>query len=56
MDEDIVFDSECFRDLRYIVKDKHLILKSNNNGTFAISLSALPTLLGELKEIKDVWR
>lgn len=56
MDEDIVIDSECFRDLRYIVKDKHLILMSNNNGTFAVSLKALPTLLGELKEIHDVWK
>ena len=56
MDEDIVIDSECFRDLVYIVKDKHLILKSNNNGMFAVSLKALPTLLREMKEINEVWR
>ncbi len=55
MDEDIVIDSECFRDLRYIIKDKHIILKSNNNGTFAVSFKAFRELLKEVKDVYDVY-
>ena len=55
MDEDIVIDSESFRDLVYIVKDKHLILKSSNNGMFAVSMKALPELMKEIMEVHDVY-
>lgn len=55
MDEEIVMDSESFRDLCYIVKDKHLILKSSNNGMFAVSMKAIPELVKEIMEVHDVY-
>ena len=39
----------------YIVKDKHLILKSSNNGMFVVSMKALPELMKEIMEVHDVY-
>lgn len=51
----VAFDSESFRDLKYIVKDKHLILKSSNNGMFSVSMDAIPELVKEIMEVHDVY-
>ena len=48
-------ESESFKDLHYVIKDKHIILMSNQSGKFACSLKVLPELIQELKEIQDVW-
>ena len=50
-----VIDSEVFRDLKYMIKDGHIILISRKSGTFAIELRSVPDLMAELKEMQSVW-
>ena len=52
---EIEIESESFKDLYYVIKDKHIILMSNRSGKFACSLKVLPELIKELKEIQDVF-
>lgn len=50
-----VVDSEVFRDLKYIVKDGHIVLMSRSNGSFAIELKRIPDLMKELEEMRSIW-
>ncbi len=50
-----VVDSEVFRDLKYMIKDGHIILMSKSNGNFAIELKTLPELMKELEEVRTIW-
>ena len=50
-----VIDSETFRGLKYIIKDGHLCLMSNNNGQFTIDLRVIKDLIKEIEKICDLW-
>ena len=53
--KEVKFDSEYLWGLKFHIIDKHIILKTKENGIFGISFEALPTLIKELKEIMEVW-
>ena len=44
-----------FRDLKYVIKDGHVILLSKKSGTFAVELKVIPDLMAELEEMRSVW-
>lgn len=50
-----VVDSEVFRDLKYMIKDGHIILMSKSNGNFAIELKRIPDLMEELEDMRSIW-
>lgn len=50
-----VIDSEVFRDLKYMVKDGHIILMSRSNGNFAIEFKRIPDLMKELEDMRSIW-
>ena len=50
-----VIDSESFRDLKYLIKDGHIVLMSGNSGTFAVRIEAIKDLFKEVKEIAEIW-
>ena len=50
-----VIDSECFNDLKYLIKDGHIVLISNKSGSFAFKFEVLPDLIKELEEMRDTW-
>ncbi len=54
-DGEKVIDSEVFRDLKYVIKDGHIILISKKSGNFSIELKVLPDLIAELEEMRSVW-
>ena len=54
-DGEKVIDSESFRDLKYMIKDKHIVLISRNSGEFAVRMDVIPALFKELKEIAETW-
>ena len=54
-DGEKVIDSESFRDLKYLVKDGHIILISGKSGEFAVRMDVIPALFKELKEIAETW-
>lgn len=54
-DGEKVIDSECFRDLKYLIKDGHIVLISNSGGKLALKFDVLPELIKELEEMRETW-
>lgn len=50
---DINFDSEYFNNVKYIIKDNHVIINTKKDGKLAINFKMLPTFIRELEEILE---
>lgn len=51
----LAFDSINFKNVAYTIKDGHIIIMAGDSGKLAIDFSLLDNLIGELKEIKEVY-
>lgn len=51
----ISFDSVEFNRVRYEVKQNHLIIFAQQNGTFSIAISMIDKLIAELKEVSEAY-
>lgn len=54
-DGEKVIDSESFRDLKYLIKNEHIVLITKESGMFAVKLDVLPDLIKELEEMRSMW-
>ena len=50
-----VIDSESFCDLRYLIKDGHVVLVSRKSGQFTMRIDVVPDLIKELEEVCKTW-
>ena len=50
-----VIDSESFMDLKYLIKDGHIVLMSGKSGNFAVRIEAIKDLFDELQDVADFW-
>lgn len=50
-----VIDSESFRDLKYLIKDGHIVLMSGNSGQFAVKFDVIKDLFKEIKDVAEIW-
>ena len=51
-----VIQSEYFRNLNYLIKDKHIIVLAGLNGELAVKLELLEEFINELKEIGEFYK
>lgn len=51
-----VIQSEYFRNLNYMIKDKHIIVLAGINGELAVKLELLEDFISELKEIGEFYK
>ena len=49
-------DSECFRGVRYTIKDGQLIIRTRSNGILSCDLKSVPKLTKELSDIATLYK